>query len=215
MSSTESPLTEAELIEASWSGHNHDQPEGSDPLPAHVHAVGADWAVSFGIPMTMVTDGDSLDVVQLMEFRTIIMGMAKRMEDNRHETDLSQRTVNDQQFAIIAYNVDTLLTQSLIAVVDKAIETAGIHPPCQLQPVESSNIRSFGFVQVQEPDTDITPDTGRLYVAFVSEVGRSALWAYDDVPSALVQGFIGADSKGSYFQTIIKNGGFVATKVAG
>lgn len=203
-------MSTEDIYEDSWTAHTHEEitdPDGN--VVPHVHAPESDWSVTFGIPMSFTHD-DDLDVIELMEFRAMVMGMVARMEGQRTETDLRSRTVNEQQFAIIAYNADSILTQSLLAVIDQALLQQGVNPPCQLQPVDSSNIRSFGFVQVQE-DGEEVPANGTLYVAFHG----GTLYSYEGVLADTVQAFIEAESKGEFFGAYIRNAGYSFTKLAG
>ncbi len=181
-----------------WRAHAHPEDgNGEEPIP-HVHAPGADWSVTFGIPMTMRHD-DALDVIDLMEFRALVMGMVAVMTKQREELDLQNMELAKQQFAIIANAADMMLADSLVAVVDQALMSHGIDPPCQLQPVESSNIRSFGFVLVQAPE-EIVPTEGVLYIAFVG----GGLYRYAEVPTEVAQAMVEVESRGKYFHEIIK-----------
>ncbi len=198
-------ITTEETYKDSWNGHDH-----GDPEKAHVHAVGADWSLAMSLRVGMESE-DSIDVVQLMEFRALVMGMASRMENMRENTELEGQAVNDQQFAILAYNADVMFTKALVAVIDKAMMDVGINPPCQLQSVESSNIRSFGYVLVMADESDEIPKTGILYVAFTN----GGLYRYENVPSDVVEGFIEAESKGAYFGGVIRPASYLFTKVAG
>jgi hypothetical protein len=198
-------FTTEELYEQSWEAHDH-----GDESPAHLHAVDADWSLGFQLQVNMVTE-EKVDVVRLMEFRGLVMGMIERLENNKAHTSLSESSVNDQQFAILVYNIDAAFTDGLVNVIDKALIEQGVTPPCHLTKVDSSNIRSFGFVMVVADKDDEVPDRGTLYVAFHGDT----LYAYEDVPVHEVDGFIAAESKGAYFQSAIRNGGYKFKKVVG
>jgi hypothetical protein len=58
-------------------------------------------------------------------------------------------------------------------------------------PVQSSNIEAIGF----------NDESGTLYVQFHG----GSTYSYANVPAEVVQGLIGAASKGSYFAQKIKN----------
>ena len=61
-------------------------------------------------------------------------------------------------------------------------------------PVTSSNLRSVGYDQA----------TSTLEVEF----RHGGIYQYFDVPEARYEGLMSAYSKGSYFDTFIKNGGY-------
>ena len=61
-------------------------------------------------------------------------------------------------------------------------------------PISSSNLRSVGY----------DPSTSTLEVEF----RHGGIYQYFDVPEARYEGLMSAYSKGSYFDTFIKNGGY-------
>lgn len=194
-----------DFFEEAWEPHSHEGENGTDGWK-HLHAPHADWSLSVGLSVTMKTE-EVVDPISLMEFRARLMGFSQAMEVQRQSTDLSEHTTNEQQFTIIAYNADKMLMDSLTNVVDQALIKEGIDPPCQLQEIESSNIRSFGFVLEQGADGSI-PTEGRLYVAFHG----GTLYAYDGVPAVIAQNMVEADSRGSYLNKWVK-GEYEATKI--
>lgn len=187
-----------------WRPHEHeDRAEGEPPF--HVHGPEADWSVSFGMPMTMRHD-DNPDIIGLMLFRGITMNMRQAMEESRLNTDIYGLGRQEAHFAVIAYNADIILTESLIAVVDQALAQNGINPPCQLQEIDSSNLRAIGYVGiVPEEQTPNGQDgqvvLGSLYVAFHG----GSLYRYDDVPLELAEEFTETGSKGGFLATYIKD----------
>lgn len=196
-----------------WNAHGHE--ELGEDAPWHVHAPDCDWAVSFGLPMTM-RHQDNPDVISLMEFRGVVMNMRHEMERQRGETDLAMMEPAAAQFTVIAYNADVILTESLLAVVDQALAANGINPPCQLQQVESSNIRATGFVVPVPESPNGSPakleeniDFGTLYVAFHG----GKLYRYDDVPLELAERFFEAESKGRFFNEFLKVGEFAYEQI--
>ncbi len=198
--------TRADVFKDAWNAHKH--PELGDDVPPHMHAPDADWSLHFVVPMTFRHD-DDLDIIELMEFRGVTMNMRAQMEVQRQSTSLEAMPKSERQFTILAYNMDAMFTDSLIEVVDQALKAHGIDPPCQLQIVDSSNIRSFGFVIVQAPDEPV-PTSGVLYVAFKG----GGLYRYVDVPLDAAQLFVEAESKGTFFHAYIK-GEYDFTKVGG
>ncbi len=182
-----------------WDAHTHPDLEDEG---RHVHAPDADWQVSFGMPMVM-RHADNLDIIGLMEFRGVAMNMRAAMEAQKEGTDLQELEAPERQFTIIAYNSDVMMIDSLLAVVDQALMQHEINPPCQLQRVESSNVRSIGYVAIQAPG-EVTPRTGTLYVAFAGSKTSPGLYRYEDVPMEVVNELVDADSKGSAFNRLIK-----------
>ena len=65
--------------------------------------------------------------------------------------------------------------------------------------ISSANLRSVGY----------DPSTSTLEVEF----RHGGVYEYLDVPAARYDGLMSAYSKGSYFDTFIKNGGFPYHKV--
>jgi hypothetical protein len=194
---TERTIT-TEQIRESFAPHTHADDERFTEMP-HIHAMGADWSVTLSVPMGMHY-GEKLDVIEAMEFRRLVVSMMNNVEAQAQATPLEEMPTANQQFAIIAFNADMALAYALLNVVDQALEQQGVNPPCHLQPVESSTIRSFGFVQVQAPGEEV-PETGFLFVAFHG----NSLYRYDDVEAAVVKAFIEAESKGKFFAAAIKN----------
>jgi len=130
----------------------------------------------------------------------VAMNMRAAMEAQKETTDLEAMAPAERQFTIIAYNGDVMLIDSLLAVIDQALITHEINPPCQLQKVDSSNIRGFGFVVIQPPDQPV-PISGTLYVAF----NGGTLYRYDNVLIDTAQAFVEAPSKGEFFAAYIKS----------
>ncbi len=196
--------------EEAWVPHGHE--EFGEDAPFHVHGPEADWSVSFGMPMTMRHD-DNPDIIGMMVFRGIVLNMRAAMEERRESTNLAAMGPQQQQFTVIAYNADVILTESLMAVIDQALAANGINPPCQLQEVESSNIQSIGFVMLEpeslngQPPAD--PEWGQLYIAFHG----GTLYRYDDVPLELAEDLVAADSKGGFFHAYLKDGEYAYEKV--
>lgn len=61
---------------------------------------------------------------------------------------------------------------------------------CELRPVESSNIEAAGY----------DPETKELHVRF----RKGGVWACADVPPEIADDFMESESKGGYFQKIIR-----------
>lgn len=201
---SEGEMPETDIYDEHWNAHTHPEIEDQG---LHVHAPDADWSVSFGMPMVLRHD-DDLDIIGLMEFRGVAMNMRAAMEAQKEQTDLQEMTLAERQFTIIAYNADVMMIDSLLAVVDQGLVQHGVNPPCQLQTVDSSNIRSFGFVVIQAPDEPV-PVSGVLYVAF----SGGTLYRYEGVPIDTAQAFVEAPSKGTFFGAYIKTVGYNYTKV--
>jgi hypothetical protein len=72
-----------------------------------------------------------------------------------------------------------------------------------LTPVTSSNIASVGWEPVQ------SQGTGALTVAFKS----GAVHQYADVPKAVYEGMLRAESKGHYFAEVVRNGGYRSRRI--
>lgn len=196
-------MTTENKDEALWRPHGHEEFGPGEPM--HVHGPESDWQVSFGMPMTMRHD-DNPDIVEMMLFRGYTMNMRHAMEMARQSVDIWDMTRNEAHFKVIAFNADVILTESLMAVVDQALAGHGINPPCQLQEVESSNIRAIGYVGIV-PD-DRTPNgqehqemKGSQYVAF----NGGGLYRYDDVPIEIATEFVESESKGGFLATFIKD----------
>jgi len=197
---------DTDIYKDAWNAHTHPEDGDAGQTP-HLHAPGSDWSVSFGIPMVLRHD-DDIDVIELMEFKALTMGMVKTMTVQKESLSLESMPVAKQQFAIIANAADMMLADSLVAVIDQALISKGVTPPCLLQPIVSSNIRSFGFVVTQAPDEPV-PSHGVLYIAFAG----GGLYRYADVPWEVAQAMQETESRGSYFHEIIK-GNYDFEKVA-
>ena len=181
-----------------WQPHVHDEDELIDgDVPPHIHTPNASWSVSVSLPLLLRHDNDA-DVIEMAEFRGIVMTMARALEAFREQTDLSELSLAEAQFRVITYNVDRMLAQALLATLDKALVELGMDPACQLQPVESSNVRSMGFVRKEDEET------GWLYIAFTN----GGLYRYSDVPETVMQMLIEADSVGSAFAVLVKKANY-------
>jgi hypothetical protein len=194
----------ADIWNDAWNEHTH--PEFGPESPRHIHSPDADWSISFNLS-SMLRHNDDLDVIEMMEFRGLTMNMRAMMEEARRGTDLEEMSKSQRQFTVLSYNVDSVFTDTLINLVDQALRANGIDPPCQLQEVDSSQIRSFGFVMVED-DENVQPTTGTLYVAFHG----GGLYKYPSVDVDVVNEMVEADSKGSFFSRHIK-GVYDFTKV--
>ena len=190
-----------------WQTHVHDEDELIEgDVPPHIHTPGASWSVSVSLPL-LLRHTDDADVIEMAEFRGLIMTMARALEAFKEQADLSEVPLPEAQFRVIAYNVDRMLAQALLTTVDKALVELGMDPPCQLQPVESSNIRSMGFVRREKAgaaDFREKALMGWLYVAFTN----GGLYRYSGVQESVMQQLINADSVGSAFAVLVKNAGY-------
>ncbi len=198
--------------EEAWEPHMHDSDEliEGQELPPHIHTPDSTFSVALSLPL-FLRHNDDASVVELAEFRGVVMTMAKSLEAFREEADLRELPLAQAQFRIIAYNMDRGLAQALIITVDKALAELGMNPPCQLQPVESSNVRSMGFVRTAASDElPVEARLGYLYVAFT----RGGLYQYSNVPESIMQELIDAESVGAAFAQLIKSADYEFVQVA-
>lgn len=186
-----------------WEPHVHGE-DGTESV-AHIHVEGMDWSLSMGLPVSL-NYGDEIDLISLMEFRGIVLNMANGIEEQRAVTDLTEVSPEMAQFTVLAYNVDRALCDALVNVVDQGLVANGVEPPCQLQTLDSSNLRSAGFVMLAT-DEDPEPTIGVLYVAFQN----GGLYRYEGIPLHIAQGLSEDESPGAYFAKWIKGAPF--TKV--
>lgn len=183
--------------------HTHGDVERFAEQP-HVHAPNADWSMKIATPM-VIDFTEDVDPIDLMEFRYLVMVTLEQVRAELQAADLAEMTPAEAQFTVLAANVDILAAETMLQLVDRVLPDRGIIP-CHLQPVESSNIRSLGFVTEQSVDDvieglEMDDLLGTLYVAFTN----GSLYGYSEVPAGVASEILRDESHGAAFNRLVRS----------